>query len=115
MQMWNKLVSWIKKVFTKKQELPDFDEWYEYNIDKYNVPKKYKYLYYFKNGMMQGIHEWLDEQSGIKAFPYFDDDLECEDLYLVVSLTAGERTYYSRLVKHCGGKLHYKTWRLNDE
>lgn len=115
MHMWNKLIEWIKKAFKKEQELPDFETWYESISDTVSASKKYEYLYYFKNGMMQGIHEWLNEQSGITAYPYFGENPECEDLYLIVSLSAKERVHYSKLVHYCGGKLHYKTWRLNDE
>lgn len=103
MQKLNNIISWIKQLFKKKEVLPEFEVWY----NKGYVPVKRRRVFKIKNGMMNGTQDWLEAQSGKLAYPYFDNDLECEDLYLVINLDDKEYSEYLRLVKHCGGNSYY--------
>lgn len=105
--MWNKFIGWVKQLFKKQEKLPDFETWY----NKWHDSKKYRRVFKIKNGMMNGTQDWLEEQSGKKAYPYFDEDLECEDLYLVIHLDSKEYDKYLKLVKHCGGNAYYQNYR----
>ena len=118
MQMWNKFTKWITTLLSgKKEAVLDeevmFEKWY---AEKIPTPQtKRVYVFYFKNKLMEGVHEWMDQQSGQWSVPYFDEDLESDDLYLKVWLTNKERVEYTKLAHHCGGYLHYYTWKLQKE
>ncbi len=118
MQMWNKFTKWITNLLIGKKEVvldedAMFEKWY---AEKVLVPQtKRVYVFYFKNKLMEGVHEWMDRQSGPWSVPYFDEDLESDDLYLKVWLTSSEYAKYSKLAKHCGGYLHSYTWKLQKE
>ena len=115
MQMWNKFTEWVTNLLLGKKEVvldeeARFGEWYASRIP---IPQtKHVYVFYFKNKLMEGVHEWMDKQSGVISYPYFGEDLESEDLYLKVWLTSSEYTKYCKLAKHCGGYVHRCTWRL---
>lgn len=99
------VASWVSSLIPTKTKEVDYDTWYKDNVDSM-CSKKSTYVFYFHNGLAIGTKDWIDANSGINSFPWFDKDDESDKLWLQVTIDNTMYDKYIKLVKHCGGEVY---------